>query len=153
MGFKEIADISSPFIAVGSLAVAAWTLYHTKKVEQRLTQDERLVFGPLRFAALTNAFHRKSVLVVRVVNVGRRRATIDKILAVNRLGEPLDVSWSNEIDAFGNPIDPLELVAVESSLNIYILLTSRPIHTQHSRFTIHHSQSKEPAVLIFNDET
>lgn len=149
MEFKALLDIASPFIAFGSLALAGWTLHHTKGVEKRLTKDERLVFGPVKHPWLPNNAHARSVLVCKVVNVGRRRATIDKIQVHNRLGEPVVVTWASEIDAFGNPLDPLELVAVDSSINIYIRRDDGIVHTEESRITVYHSQSRKPEVLQF----
>lgn len=149
MNLKDLSDIASPAIAIGSLAVAIWSLHHTKQVEARLTKDERLVFGPLKNPRLATYDHARAVLVCKVVNVGRRRATIDKIEVHNRLGNTVAVTWASEIDGFGNPLDPLELVAVDSSANIYIRRDDGIAHTENSTIIVHHSQSETPEVLQF----
>lgn len=140
---------ASDWIALVSAAVAGFSVWHSYRVEKRLTADERCVFGPPKHPDLREHEHQRSVLCVAVVNLGRRRAIVTEVSAVDARNLPIEVSWSNEIDDCGNPLRRLDLFAIESEAILYVRRDDGVSFEEGTVLTIRHSQSRTPNVLTF----
>ena len=132
----------------GSTAIALVALIRTYVISHRLDKDERLVFGPLLNPNLLVSDHKNSTLVAKVVNVGQRRATIDRIEFHTASGIAREVIWGEQIDTVGNVVNPLELASVESAISLFIRDREMRFFQQGDRITVFHSQRNSPTTLV-----
>lgn len=141
-------------IVVASIAAAiAFAGYrHSVEVERRLMKDERIQFGPVHQLALSSPDHGRAMLTVHLVNLGRRKATVTKVEAMDQLGR-VDVEWSTSIDAFGNLVESKGLVLVDPEISLHVRRPDGAAFEEGSKLFVTHSQADTPAELTFDGIT
>ena len=135
-----------------SVIVAHWSYRHSKQTEQRLLEDERLIFGPLMHPELRELSHSRCALAANVVNLGHRKAIITEVTASDSRGNTVDVKWSDCIDDCGNPMSAHGLVLVDPKCTLYARRCDGLPFANGTALTIRHSQSNGSAILRFNDQ-
>ena len=112
--FSMAAAVLSGFCALGSFFLA-------KRIRREARLDERLVFGPLEHpGSVTNHSHRVAVVCCPVFNKAVRKAYINRVDAFDSAGEKIDINWSSQIDAQGNPEEPYGLIGVVDTSSLYV---------------------------------
>jgi len=134
-----------------AVLVAHWSYRHLVQTEKRLMEDERLTFGPLMHPQLQEQSHARAVLVVNVVNLGRRKTIISDVHAADPHGGQIDVSWSDSIDHCGNPTEAHGLVLVDPKCILYARRSDGLPFIDGTSLHVTHSQSDDVAVLRFAD--
>lgn len=122
MKIEIIAAIISAIGALASGAFALWSYFNQRKIQTELKADEKLLFGtPHNPDYIQLADHRHCVLEIPTHNVSTsKRAFITNLLAYNRKGETVDITWSDCSDELGNIADQGGLLSVEDSMNLYL---------------------------------
>lgn len=150
MEAANIISIGALLVAGFSVAVAYRGYRLSEKNEKRLLSDERLVFGPPVHPDLQNPSYYHAVLVIQVVNLGRRKATITEVSVADRQGSPVKVTWSSKVDVRGKPLEAHQLLLVDPICSLYIMHEARVPFTGGSLITIKHSQTPGIEVLQYD---
>lgn len=145
-------------IALGAFLLAGISVFIAQRSyrlsaenEKRFLADERLVFGPLMHPFLRDPPLARAVLVAQVVNLGRRKAIIENVTATDHRGLDLNVKWSDTIDDLGNPISARRLILVDPVCALHARRQDGLPFVNGTTLRIAHSQSKDAAILRFND--
>lgn len=145
-------------LALGSLMVSVVAMIATwrntasvKRYEMLLRGDDRIVSGTLAHPPLNRIEYWQCVLGVRLVNCSSRRATVSDVRARHR-GQEIRVTWSDGIDAVGDPQGAGGVIAVDSSADLYIRRNDGKCFDDGTIITFRHSFQHEPVELCFQSE-
>jgi hypothetical protein len=136
-------------VSLGALLVGLSGYRLSKKTQAELKADEVLVAGYLDRPNLAEFDHANAVMWTRIVNLSRRKAYIHRVNAVSASGEPLECSWSNEIDPFGNPLNPAGIIPVVDETKLFIRRNSGDAILS-AEVQVYHSFANEPLLLRYN---
>ena len=127
LDMNECSQCSSTFTAsISSVAaifsaICAFLAFRlSRKIQNELKSDEIIVFGPLQEPPLQHRSHRKCVVGCAVFNKSRRKAYITSVQASDDSGKEIGIKWSSSIDKVGNPENPVHLIGLVDSANLFI---------------------------------
>lgn len=142
---------TSNVISALAAALAAGALFHSFWLERRLRKDDRIIFDTLSRPGLRIREHAVPVLAVNLANLGRRKAAITSVLVNDTNNKPIDVTWSNVIDALGNTERPNGLFLVdEKEMTLFIRRNDGAAFPEGTTVQISHTHSSTPHVLVFS---
>jgi len=111
--------------------------------------QETLVLSKLIHPGLSTLDHDKCVITGRLFNKSSQKAVVRRIRAYDRNGNSLNVTWSNQIDPYGNPEKPYELIGFSDSEDIYIRQDNGE-EIEYCKLEIFHSLSQDPLTTVFD---
>jgi TIR domain len=111
---------------------------------------ETLVLSKLIHPGLLTPDHNNCVIEGHLFNKSKQKVVIDRVLAYDRNGKPLSVTWSNRIDPFGNPEKPCELIGIVDSEDIFVRQDNGE-EIEYCKLEIFHSLSQEPLTGVFDE--
>ena len=134
--------------AISTLA-ASISAYVTYRTWRDSKSDERLIVSEFQHAPVALWDHRQSVLWCTLLNKSRKKVDVRAVFAYDSKNEPIKITWSNQINDFGNPQNASGRLVVVDSEPLYI---RRNDGTAFSSCTIdiHHSFSPTPYRAYFD---
>jgi hypothetical protein len=100
-------------LATGFFGVCGYLL--SKKIQNELKGDEVLIAGVLQNPSLSHPDHENCVIQTKFFNKSKRKAYINKVMAFDAKGEEIEITWSDQIDKYGNPQGTAQLIGVVDS--------------------------------------
>lgn len=144
-----LAASLSALAAIFSGACAFLSYKLSRKIQDELKTDERIVVGIPIHPDLREPAHSTSVIQCTLFNKSKRKAYLNSILVYDRQGERINVTWSDEIDLLGNPQNPCQLIGIVDSRQLYIRRNDGE-RIDYARLKIYHSFSDTPMTVIFD---
>ena len=135
--------------AIFSGACAFLSYRLTRKIQDELKTDERIVAGTPIHPDLREHAHSACVIQCTLFNKSKRKAYINAVSVYNQAGTEIDVTWSDQIDQLGNLQNPCKLIGLVDACQLYI----RNIEgdgMEYARIAISHSFSTTPMEVIFD---
>ncbi|MEO8385254.1 MAG: hypothetical protein ABI583_08430 [Betaproteobacteria bacterium] len=150
---QEIAGSVAPWIALflscGALYVANASYRLAKRLQVEMKGDEILVAGELSNPQLLVHDHRMCVLQTTLFNKAKRKAYVSKVEVFDGKGQAIEVTWSAEIDAYGNPVAPSKLIGVVDS-SPFCVRRNDGLAFLEASVEVTHSFASKPLVLSFS---
>ena len=143
---------------VGSLAAVVSAIYAirayrlSQKIHTEMKADEKIIFGQPQEPHLADKDHSNCVIVCRLLNKSRRKAFVNSVRAIDEQGEEVPITWSSRIDRFGNPRDPLGLIELIDSVDLYVRRKDGE-ETDYMSLEISHSFQNSPATVVYNPDS
>ena len=145
----EITSVASVLAAVFS-GLCAWLSYKlSRKIRDEMKSDEIVLVSKTIHPGLQTPAHDQCVITCTLFNKSKRKVYVNKVRAFHRNGDPIPVSWSNEIDDYGNPQRPCELIGIVDSQELYVRRNDGN-EMDFCRLEVHHSFSTEPVTAVFD---
>lgn len=113
-------------------------------------ESDALLVSELSHPDLRERDHRFSVIVCTIFNKSGQKGAITKVNAYDRKGNLMNITWSNKIDAFGNPIDPRELIGIIDEESLFIRANIQKEIT-FCKLEIFHTFSDKPILKTFDE--
>jgi hypothetical protein len=85
-----------------------------------LRGDEEVVAGRLQKPDMTRLDHSKCVLWTHLVNRSQRRAMVTDVRAFEPSGQPIEITWSGQIDDVGNPEKASGVLSIELLTDLFL---------------------------------
>lgn len=146
---STITAVLSALAAVFS-ATTAWRSFQlARSLRDELKSDERLVFGSISHPSLRDGEHAQAVIQLPIFNKSKRKAYIDALSVFDGASNPIETTWSDEIDGFGNPITAPKLIGIVDSATLYIRRNDGK-EISCARISLRHSFSAREEVLVFD---
>jgi len=142
------ASLSS-LAAIFSGACAFLSYMLATKIRDELKSDERIIAGVPIHPDLCERAHSESVIQCTLFNKSKRKAFLSSVLAFDRKGGKIDVTWTDKVDPCGNPQDPCQLVGIVDSCPLFVRRNDGKAF-DYARLAILHSFSSSPMTLIFD---
>ena len=135
-------------IAAGISAVCAVLNYMiTRKTQAEAEAEERLIAGQPKHPDLRIRDHSQAVIYCALFNKStKKKASVNAVKAFDGNGTEIEVTWSDRIDDYGNPVLPSNLVAVTDQCHIYALRNDGEWFSS-GIIKIFHSFKNNPLVL------
>lgn len=121
----------------------------TRKIQDDLKADERIIAGVPIHPDLRVHAHSSCVIQCTLFNKSKRKAYINAVSVYNRQGTRLDATWSDAIDELGNPQNQCQLIGLVDSCPIFIRMNNGE-EIDYARIEISHSFSDTPMNVIFD---
>jgi hypothetical protein len=106
--------------AIVASACAFLSYRLSKGIYDEIKSDEVIVAGPLHHPGLSETSNDNCVLRCALFNKSKRKAYINSVKALNKNGKNIEITWSDSIDHIGNIRNPLGLLGIENSINLFI---------------------------------
>lgn len=146
----EVTSIASVLAAVFS----GWCAYLSYKLSVRLREetksDETLISSKLIHPGLQTGAHDDAVITCDLFNKSKRKVIVSEVRAFGRKGNPIAITWSNQIDQCGNPLRPCELIGIVDTEKLFIRANIEE-KISFCRLEICHSFSTAPLVAVFDE--
>lgn len=139
----------SALAAIFSGACAFLSYKLSRKIWDELKTDERIVAGTPIHPDLRVHAHSVAVIQCTLFNKSKRKAYVNSVSAYDRKGAKIDVTWSDEIDALGNPQNQCQLVGLVDARPLYVRKNDGEMMS-YGRLEISHSFSNVPMIVIFD---
>jgi hypothetical protein len=145
----EVTSIASVLAAIFS----GWCAYLSYKLSSRLREemksDETLIASKLIHSSLVTREHDDCVITCNLFNKSKRKVFVSEVRAYDSKNNPIAVTWSNQIDQFGNPLRPCELIGIVDTESLFIRENMGKA-ISFCRLEICHSFSTAPLVVVFD---
>lgn len=145
----EITSVASVMAAVFSSLCAWFSFKLAAKIRNEMKSDEILIVSKLEHPRLANEEHAYCVLTCLLFNKSKRKSYIRKITAYDRRNLPMAITWSNQIDDHGNPVNPRELIGILDTERL-CLRENMGKEIEYCRLEIQHSFSPDPTIAIYD---
>lgn len=145
------ASVSS-LAAIFSAICAILSYCLSRKIQNELKSDERIIVGPFQHPELLHDEHRRSVIVCALFNKSRRKAYIKAVRATDGSCHEnnIDIKWSSSIDGVGNTVHPFRLMGIVDSSHLFIRRSDgKPIDDIVLHVT--HSFSESPEIINYRE--
>jgi hypothetical protein len=109
-----------------------------------------LILSKLMHPGLPTLDHNNCVITGRLFNKSMQKVVVNRVRAYDRKGKPLNITWSNRIDPYGNPEKPYELIGFVDSEDIFVRQDNGE-EIDYCKLEIFHSFSQEPVTGIFDE--
>ena len=153
---SEVLQATSTLaVALSSLAAifsgrCAFLSYRlSRQIQSEIKSDERIIAGVPIHPALAVRDHFLSVIQCTLFNKSKRKVHINSVLAKDRHGKNIDVTWSDEIDPLGTPQNPCQLIGIVDSCSLSIRKNDGE-DFDYALLYISHSFSTTPLTVIFD---
>lgn len=144
---------TAPIAAMGAAVFSAYCAFLSYRLSRRiqndLESDERLVVGPLQKPDLANASHGHCVVVCTLFNKSRRKVCVGCVRALDENGQEIAIKWGSRIDPVGNPLEPFGLLGIVDSINLYVRRNDGE-EIDYMTLTIKHSFANSPETVVYN---
>lgn len=144
-----LAAVLSALAAIFSGSCAFLSYKLSTKIRDELKSDERLVVSRIIHPGLRIDDHNKCVIKCNLFNKSKRKAFVNRVTTYDKNNKPMDVSWSNHINEFGNPLGSCELIGIVDTEELFIRHNMGE-EIDFCRLEIFHSFSKVPITVIFD---
>lgn len=121
----------------------------SRKIQDELKADERIVAGVPIHPALRVSAHSVAVIQCTLFNKSKRKTYLNAVSAYSEEGEKIDVTWSDEIDDLGNPQSPCQLVGIIDSSSLFVRRDDGETF-DYAKLEISHSFSEAPMTVIYD---
>lgn len=155
MNYDLLQTTSALTTALSSLAAifsgaCAFLSYNlATKIRDELKSDERIIAGVPIHPDVRERAHSESVIQCTLFNKSKRKAYVNSVSAYDRKGGMIDVTWSNTIDALGNPQSPCQLIGIVDSCPLFVRRNDGEAF-DFARISMLHSFSDVPMSVIFD---
>lgn len=146
---SSLTAVLSSLAAIFSGACAFFSYKLAASIRDELQSDERIIVGNPIHPELRTHDHSSSVIQCALFNKSKRKAFLNAVVAYDRKGAVIDITWSNEIDSMGNPQSPCQLVGIVDSSSLFARRNDGAA-LDYARLEISHSFSNSPTTLIFD---
>lgn len=120
-----------------------------RAMQEDAKSDERLIVGSIFHPNLRERSHADCLIQLSIFNKSKRKAYIDGVSVYDRKNNPIEVTWSEEIDDLGNPKRASELIGIIDTVTLYIRRNDGE-ELDHARVLFSHSFSDTREVVIFD---
>lgn len=117
---STLAAVLSALAAIFSGFSAFLSFKHAKKMKAELESDERIIASNLVHPGLKVHDHDECVLCCTLFNKSKRKAHIESVMAFDRNGIEISITWASEIESFGNPLNPSKIAGIVDSVPLYV---------------------------------
>lgn len=121
----------------------------TRKIQDDLKTDERIVAGTPIHPDLRERAHSTCVIQCTLFNKSKRKAYVNAVSVYDQRGSKIDVTWSDEIDQLGNPQNPCQLIGLVDACTLFIRKNDGEL-LAYARIAISQSFSETPMEVIFD---
>lgn len=111
---------------------------------------DALIVSKLSHPDLRERNHRASVLGCTVFNKSGQKGAITKVNAYDKRNNLMNVTWSNKIDDFGNPVNPSELIGIIDQASLFIRANVEK-EISFCKLEILHTFSDTPLTVTFDE--
>lgn len=121
--FDAVTSVGTGLAALAAVfsGICAFYSYRlSQKIRDEWKTDEQLVLGTPIQPNLQIQEHRQSVVQLSAFNRSKRKCYISAVRASGRDGSPIEITWSDAIDDYGNVLNPTNLVGVVDSTPVYL---------------------------------
>lgn len=146
---QSISTLAASLAAIFSGVCAFLSYGLSRKIQDELKSDERIIAGIPIHPDLRESAHSESVIQCTLFNKSKRKAYLDSISAYDHKGKTIGVTWSDEINHLGNPQNPCQLIGIVDSCPLYIRRNDGEA-ISYARLEITHSFSEIPMIVIFD---
>lgn len=133
---------------------SGWCAYRSHKLSVKLREemksDERLIVSKVIHPGLAYNDHDKCVIKCNIFNKSKRKAFINNVQAYDRKNSPIDITWSNRINQFGDPENPCQLIGIVDTEELFVRQNGGE-EISYCRLEIFHSFSSLPTIAIFDE--
>ena len=144
-----LATSLSALAAIFSGTCAFLSYKLARKIQEELKSDERIVAGVPVHPDLNDHNHSDAVIQCTLFNKSKRKSYLNAVSAYSQKGEKIDITWSDEIDQYGNPQNPCQLIGIVDSCPLFVRRNDGQT-IDYARLEISHSFSKSPITVIFD---
>ena len=141
--------LAAMLAAVFSAYCAFLSYRLSKRIQNDLKRDERVVVGQFHNPDFSNENHRACVVACTLLNKSYRKAYVDSVRALDENREEINIKWASRIDHLGNPQEPFGLVGVVDSVNLYVRRSDGE-GINYMSLEIKHSFPDSPATIEYN---
>jgi len=113
-------------------------------------EPDPLIVSKLSHPALRERDHRISVLGCTIFNKSRQKGVTTKVNAYDKRDNLMNITWSNKIDDFGNPINPCELIGIIDKESLFVRANDGK-KIEFCKLEIIHSFSDTPLTVTFDE--
>jgi hypothetical protein len=115
--------VLAAFMSAVAAGLSAFTAVRNYKLARAIQldakADERIVIGEVAHPSLRTQTHADAVVQIPIFNKSKRKATVTDLTVYDRRSNPIAVTWSSEINEFGNPQSPANLVGLTDACTLY----------------------------------
>ena len=145
----EITSVAAVLAAVLS-GLCAWLSYKlSSKIRNELKSDETVVVSRLIHPGLATQGHDECVITCTLFNKSKRKVFVNDVQTFDRQGKPIEITWSDRIDPYGNPERPCELIGIVDSTELFVRRNDGK-EMDFCRLDVRHSFSSEPISATFD---
>lgn len=149
----QATSIATAMLAALTAVFSAATAYRSfllaRAMHEDMKSDERLIVGAISHPGLRERSHAEAVIQLPIFNKSKRKAYINGLSVYDSASKLIDVTWSQEIDNLGNPLDASELIGVIDSVTLYIRRNDGE-ELGYARILFAHSFSNTRDLVIFD---
>lgn len=146
----EVTSIASVLAAVFSGWCAYLSYKLSAKLREEMKSDEMLIASKLIHPGLATRAHDDAVITCTLFNKSKRKGFVSEVKAYDSKNNPIAITWSNQIDPYGNPLRPCELIGIVDTENLFIR-ENMGEEISFCRLEIYHSFSTAPLVAVFDE--
>lgn len=114
------ADGIAAISALASAVFAGLTFWWMMLTRRESRAHDRVVVGAARHPRLRESAHSLAVLSVPILNGSQRTAVIEAVRVLDDRGKLLKVSWSGAIDECGNLQEPIGVLGIDGTGQVFI---------------------------------
>lgn len=148
---STLATILSALAAIFSGVCAFISYKLSRKIQNELKSDERIIAGVPIHPNLPLYAHFVCVIQCTLFNKSKRKAFLNSVSAYERNNRIISITWSDRIDSLGNPQNPCQLIGIVDSSSLYVRRNDGQA-IDYARLEISHSFSDAPKIVIFDPE-
>ena len=152
-------DLLLKYSSVGALLIACVTgtfgvkgYLLSRRIQRESKEDEVLLAGTLQSPNLATLDHQKCVLWTTLLNKGKRKAVVSRVLAREPGGHQIAITWADEIDPYGNPMSASQILGVVDTCPLYVRRNDGMAFRFDTRVEVTHSLKSDPLVLVYRGE-
>ncbi len=116
----DYATLVATVAAIVAATSAFFSYRLSKNIYDEIKSDETIVAGSLHHPGLQVADHDRSVLRCTLLNKSHRKAFVSSVMAYEKNGNEIPITWSSSIDSLGNIINPTGLLGLEDGIDLYL---------------------------------
>jgi len=144
-----IAAVLSTLAAIFSGMCAFLSYQLSKKIRDELKSDETIIVSRFIRANLKEPDHAKCVIKCNIFNKSKRKVYVSNVNVYGKGKDLLDVSWLNQINKFGEPLNPCKLIGIVDTEELFIRQNNGE-EINYCRIEILHSFSSTPINTVFD---
>ena len=146
---STLTALMATLAAIFSCVCAVLSYRLTRKIQNELKSDERIVHGTPIHPDLRGPAYSSSVIQCTLFNKSKRKAYINAVSVYHKAGTEISVTWSDQIDQLGNLQNPCKLIGLVDACQLFIRKSDEK-GMDYARIAISHSFSVTPMEVIFD---
>ena len=114
--------------------------------------EERLVVSTPVHPDLQCKDHSDAVIQCKLSNMSNKKVFVDQVKLYEARGKELRITWSDQINNYGSPINPCRLITVLDDCFLFVRRDDGE-EIGDTKLSVKHSFSNKPTVVYFEPDT